>query len=66
VVAGTLGWIYTTLLGIALVYLGEHYVVDLAAGLALAEGVRAGAPAATPAARGLSSAIQALQARAVA
>ena len=27
-------------LGIALVYLGEHYVVDLAAGLALAEGVR--------------------------
>ena len=27
-------------LGVALVYLGEHYVVDLAAGLALAEGVR--------------------------
>ena len=38
-------------LGLALVYLGEHYVVDLAAGLALAEGVRAGAPAAAPLAR---------------
>ena len=36
------------LLGIALVYLGEHYVVDLMAGLALAEGVRAGAPALAP------------------
>jgi hypothetical protein len=48
------------------VYLGEHYVVDLAAGLALAEGVRAGAPVATPLARQLSSAIQALEARAAA
>ena len=37
-----LGWTYTALLGIALVYLGEHYVVDLIAGLALAEGVRRG------------------------
>ena len=35
-----LGWTYAATLGIALVYLGEHYVVDLAAGLALAEGVR--------------------------
>jgi hypothetical protein len=62
--AGTLGWTYTILLGIALVYLGEHYVVDLAAGLALAEGVRAGAPAATPLARRVSSSIQALESRA--
>jgi hypothetical protein len=50
--------------GLALVYLGEHYVVDLAVGLALAEGVRAGAPAAAPLARRLSSAIQALEVRA--
>ena len=64
VVAGSLGWTYTLLLGLALVYLGEHYVVDLAAGLALAEGVRAGAPAASPLARRLSSAIQALELRA--
>ena len=54
--AGALGWTYTALLGTALVYLGEHYVVDLVAGLALAEGVRAGAPAATPLARRLSAA----------
>ena len=39
-VAGALGWAYAGTLGVALVYLGEHYVVDLAAGLALAEGVR--------------------------
>jgi membrane-associated phospholipid phosphatase len=63
-VAGSLGWTYTLLLGLALVYLGEHYVVDLAAGLALAEGVRAGAPAATPFARYLSSGIRALEVRA--
>ena len=43
---GASGWAYAGTLGVALVYLGEHYVVDLAAGLALAEGVRRGAPAA--------------------
>ena len=64
VVAGSLGWTYTLLLGLALVYLGEHYVVDLAAGLALAEGVRAGAPAASPLAWRLSSAVQAIEVRA--
>jgi hypothetical protein len=63
-VAGTLGWSYTVLLGMALVYLGEHYVVDLAAGLALAEAVRAGAPVAAPLARRLSTAVQAIEARA--
>ena len=46
--AGALGWAYASALGFALVYLGEHYVVDLLAGLALAEGVRMLAPAATP------------------
>ena len=43
---------------------GEHYVVDLAAGLALAEGVRRGTPAAAPLARGLSSAVRVLERRA--
>ena len=38
-----LGWGYASVLGFALVYLGEHYVVDLAAGLALVAAVRAGA-----------------------
>ena len=56
----------TALLGIALVYLGEHYVVDLMAGLALAEGVRAGAPALAPLARRVSAAVQATEARALA
>ena len=37
---GALGWAYAGTLGFALVYLGEHYVVDLVAGFALAEGVR--------------------------
>ncbi len=60
-VAGIVGWTYTVLLGTALVYLGEHYVVDLAAGLALAEGVRAGAPAVAPMARRLSTAVQAAE-----
>ena len=35
--AGAAGWAYAGVLGFALVYLGEHYVVDLAAGAALAE-----------------------------
>jgi hypothetical protein len=63
-VAGALGWAYTALLGTALVYLGEHYVVDLLAGLALAEGVRAAAPAASPLALRLSGVVQAIEARA--
>jgi hypothetical protein len=65
-IAGAVGWTYTLLLGLALVYLGEHYVVDLAAGLALAEGVRAAAPAATPPARRLSAVVKALELRAAA
>jgi|ERR1022692_304832 membrane-associated phospholipid phosphatase len=47
--AGGLAWGYTATLGFALVYLGEHYVVDLLAGAALATAVRRGAPRATPA-----------------
>ena len=46
--AGILGWTYALTLGTALVYLGEHYVVDLLAGLALAEGIQHGAPATAP------------------
>ena len=32
---GAIGWTYASTLGVALVYLGEHYVADLLAGLAL-------------------------------
>jgi PAP2 superfamily protein len=62
--AGAFGWTYALLLGVALVYLGEHYVVDLAAGLALAEAVRAGAPALAPIARRVSAAVSAIEVQA--
>ncbi|MGH2849240.1 MAG: phosphatase PAP2 family protein [Solirubrobacteraceae bacterium] len=39
-VAGAVGAAYAGVLGFALVYLGEHYVVDLIAGLALTVAVR--------------------------
>jgi PAP2 superfamily protein len=63
-VQGALGWTYALTLGFALVYLGEHYVVDLLAGLALAEGVRRQRPRAAPALRAASRMIQTLEARA--
>jgi UDP-N-acetylmuramate-alanine ligase len=62
-VPGILAWTYTATLGFALVYLGEHYVVDLIAGLALAEGVRRSEPAVTPALRAFKDAIQRLELR---
>jgi membrane-associated phospholipid phosphatase len=62
-VAGVLGWTYASTLGFALVYLGEHYVVDLLAGLALAEGVRRAEPALAPALRSLQQAVQRLEPR---
>jgi membrane-associated phospholipid phosphatase len=63
-VSGTLGWAYALMLGLALVYLGEHYAVDLLAGLALTEAVRIAAPRAQPLARRLSGVLQALEAQA--
>jgi hypothetical protein len=61
---GALGWSYALTLGIALVHLGEHYVTDLLAGLALAEAVRRSEPRFTPFARSVSRSLQALEARA--
>jgi membrane-associated phospholipid phosphatase len=63
-VPGAVGWTYAVTLGFALVYLGEHYVVDLLAGAALTELVRRGTPHAAPAARALAGALQALERRA--
>jgi membrane-associated phospholipid phosphatase len=48
-VAGALGWGYAATLGFALVYLGEHYAVDLLAGGALTLAVRRLGPRAGPA-----------------
>jgi membrane-associated phospholipid phosphatase len=62
--AGAAGWSYVALLGLALVYLGEHYAIDLIAGAALTESVRAGAPRLDPAVRRISRALQALEVRA--
>ena len=45
---GALGWGYALSLGFALVYLGEHYVTDLAAGALLVAAVRRGEPLAEP------------------
>jgi membrane-associated phospholipid phosphatase len=47
-VGGAVGWSYALTLGFALVYLGEHYVTDLAAGAALVVAVRRGEPLAEP------------------
>jgi membrane-associated phospholipid phosphatase len=58
---GALGWSYAITLGFALVYLGEHYVVDLIAGLALAELIRAAAPHSAPAIGAFTSAVRRLE-----
>lgn len=63
-VPGTLGWAYAMTLGFALVYLGEHYVVDLLGGLALAEGARAVAPRLRPLALAVAAAVRRLELKA--
>jgi hypothetical protein len=60
-VAGAVAWAYTGALGFALVYLGEHYVADLAAGWALAEGVRRAAPAFAPAGRAVARLVRSVE-----
>ncbi|HEX7290840.1 MAG TPA: phosphatase PAP2 family protein [Conexibacter sp.] len=61
---GAVGWTYALTLGLALVYLGEHYAVDLLAGLALTEGVRALAPVVGPSLERAAGVVQAIEARA--
>lgn len=45
---GALGWSYVALASFAVVYLGEHYVVDVLGGLVVAEAVRRGEPVVNP------------------
>ena len=59
-----LGWAYALTLGFGLVYLGEHYVADLLAGLALAEGIWRLAPRVEPMVRAVAAAVQRLEPRA--
>jgi membrane-associated phospholipid phosphatase len=58
---GAVGWAYALTLGFALVYLGEHYVTDLAAGAALVGGVRAVEPLAEPLVLGVNRRLQGLE-----
>lgn len=59
--AGAVGWTYAGLLGFALVYLGEHYVIDLLAGLGLVAFVRAVDFRAEPLSSAVSRAVQRLE-----
>ena len=61
-VAGALGLLYTATLGFALVYLGEHYLVDLLAGAALTGAVRRLEPYAGPSLVRAGRAVAALEA----
>lgn len=58
---GIAGWAYAGTLGFALVYLGEHYVVDLLAGAALVIAVRRGERYAEPVAKAVSGLLQRLE-----
>jgi membrane-associated phospholipid phosphatase len=57
-VEAAIGWAYAVALGFALVYLGEHYVIDLIGGLALAESVRLAAPHVAPLVRRIAGALE--------
>jgi hypothetical protein len=63
-VAGALGWAYASTLGVALVYLGEHYAIDLIAGAALTAAVRRLGPSAAPTLLRCARAVAALEAAA--
>jgi membrane-associated phospholipid phosphatase len=60
--AGALGFSYALTLGFALVYLGEHYVVDLLAGAALTGAVRRLGPRTGPLANRLGRAVGTMEA----
>jgi hypothetical protein len=61
-VSGAVGWAYLTGLGLGLVYLGEHYLIDLVAGAVLTETIRRAAPRLTPLARRLVARLDRLHA----
>ncbi len=60
-VAGALGFTYAATLGFALVYLGEHYLIDLLAGAALSGAVHHWGPRAQPVLAGIGRAVAALE-----
>lgn len=60
-VPGAVGWAYAATLGFALVYLGELYVTDLAAGAAMVGAVRRGEPLAEPLVVGVNRGLRRLE-----
>ena len=58
---GAAGWLYAGTLGLALVYLGEHYLVDLLAGAAIVIAVRRGERYVEPVAQAVSRGLQRLE-----
>lgn len=58
---GAAGWAYAGTLGFALIYLGEHYLIDLLAGAAVVIAVRRGERYAEPLAQAVSRALQRLE-----
>jgi membrane-associated phospholipid phosphatase len=60
-VEGIAGWAYVGALGVALVYLGEHYVIDLLAGAAIVVAVRRGERYVDPVAQTVSRGLQRLE-----
>ena len=58
---GALGWTYAGALGFGLVYLGEHYVIDLIAGALLVALVRRGDPLAEPLVQAINRRLQHLE-----
>jgi PAP2 superfamily len=60
-VAGAVGFAYAATLGFALVYLGEHYVIDLIAGAALTGAIRRLEPLARPGLARFGRAVGALE-----
>jgi membrane-associated phospholipid phosphatase len=59
---GMAGWTYAGMLGFALVYLGEHYVIDLIAGAAIVLLVRTGEPLSRPLTSLINSRLRRLEA----
>jgi membrane-associated phospholipid phosphatase len=57
-VYGAIGWTYVAAAGFSVVYLGEHYLVDVLVGLAVAEAIRRAEPHAAPLVRAVAHALE--------
>ncbi|MDP1846402.1 MAG: phosphatase PAP2 family protein [Solirubrobacteraceae bacterium] len=55
---GVVGWLYVSGAAFAVIYLGEHYLMDVLAGLAIAEVVRRAEPLAAPVVRAVAYALE--------